>query len=110
MATEVKRLPYSVEVNSIAADWEWPTSGNPDDINPQLESITFVPGANNDKLIVRDGSLTGPIIFHALCLDKNEKVQYYHGNRKSPYIESSECTLNAGHKVVFDLVRSAVSS
>ena len=110
MATEVKRLPYSLEVNSIAADWEWPTSGNADDPNPRLESITFVPGANDDLLIVRDGSLTGPIIFHALCLDKNEKVQYYHGNGKSPYIESGECTRNAGHKVLFDLVRSAVSS
>ena len=101
-----KRLPFSVEVNSIAADWDWPTSGNPNDPNPELVSITFVPGANDDQLVVRDGSLTGPIIFHALCLNTDEKVQYYYGGRKTPYIEMDDCTLNAGHKVLFDLVRS----
>jgi hypothetical protein len=109
-ATVVKRLPYSVHLASVDADFDWgddvtPDDGTSIDKNPPLNSITFVPGANNDKLIVRDASITGPIIFHALCLNTDEKIQYYYGSRKRPVIDFSECTFSAGHYVIFDIAK-----
>lgn len=108
--TITKRLPYSVQLVLNDVDFDWssdvpPGDGTITDINPKLNSITFIPGANNDKLIVRDASITGPIIFHALCLNTDEKVQYYYGSRKRPVIDESECTHSAGHYVLFDIAR-----
>lgn len=108
-ANIVKRLPYSVTLDTVNADFDWGTDierGEGDIIekNPKLISITFVPGATDDKLIVRDGSITGPIIFHALCLNTDEKIQYYHGSRKRPVIDYSECVFSANHYVMFDII------
>ena len=106
-ANVVKRLPFSVTIDTIDADWDWGVSGNDEDVNPRINSITFVPGDDNDILVVRDGSLTGPIMFYALCLNTDEKVQYYYGKRKRPVIKFSECNF-AGvgtSYVIFDVLR-----
>ena len=103
--TIVKKLPYSVQVTLNDVDFVWATQGDPEDENPPLQSITFVPGANDDMLIVRDGSASGPIIFHGLCLNTDEKIQYYYGSRKRIYIDESECVHNAGHTVIIDIAK-----
>ena len=99
------KLTYgtSVEVNAIAADWDWGVSGSVKDLRPKLAYIAFLPGANADELFVRDGSNTGPIIFQANCVDLDEKVKYFHGGRKRPYIDEDISTLSAGHKVLIGL-------
>ena len=102
MATTVKE-GSSVEVNTIVGDWDWGVSGNTKDKDPKLASITFVPGSANDKLVVKDGSDAGPVIFSGLCLTVDEKVQYYHGARKRPLIDFNLCVFSAGHKVLIDL-------
>ena len=102
MATEVKE-GLSVEVNTIVADWDWGVSGSTLDKNPKLAAITFVPGAADDVLVVKDGSDAGPVIMMATCLTTDEKVQYFHGARKRPYVDFGDCTFTAGHKVLIDL-------
>jgi len=102
-ANVVKRLPFSVTIDTIDADWDWGVSGNSEDVNPRINSITFVPGDDTDYLTVRDGSLTGPIIFYALALNTDEKVQYYHGALIWPVIEFSEIVVAGGtHYVLFE--------
>jgi hypothetical protein len=67
MATE-NELNGIVEISAIAADWDykaskpasWPNS-------PRLVSIKFVPGAADDKLVIKEQSDGGPTIFYAPC-------------------------------------------
>ncbi len=109
--TIIKRDPYSLHITGMSEDFDWKTQGTitADGVIEEsipLNSICFVPGQNDDELIVRDGSITGPIIFHALCLNTDEKVQYFHGSRKRPVIDFSECTLAGGtHYIIFDIAK-----
>lgn len=102
MATKIVQ-GSTIEVNAIAADWDWGVSGNVKDKKVKLSSITFVPGANNDKLVLKDGSDAGPVMMHALCLDLDEKIKYFHGSRKRPVVDFNLCVLSAGHKMIIDL-------
>ena len=99
------KLTYgtSVEVNTIAADWDWGVSGDTDDPKPKLAYLMFVPGANADEVFIRDGTKTGPIIMQALCPDLDEKIKYFHGGRKRPFIDEAISTLSVGHKVLVGL-------
>ena len=109
--TIVKKDPYSLHITAMGEDFDWATQGcitrdGRIDQSVPLNSICFVPGQANDELIVRDGSITGPIIFHALCLNTDEKIQYYHGSRKQPCIDFSECTVAGGtHYILFDIAK-----
>jgi len=102
MATELKKGP-SIEVNTIAADWDYGavyTAAK----NPRIIALTFIPGDAADKIVVKDGSDTGPVIFKASCvLATDEKVKYFHGEQKRPYVDFDLCTLSAGHKFLIDL-------
>lgn len=67
----------------------------------RFASISFSPGAANDELVVRDGSASGPTIFHVICsAATDQRVKYLHGQACQPYINFSECTLSAGHKIL----------
>jgi len=102
MATEVQSKG-TIQITGIAADWDWGTvmTDFPNDV--RLASITFVPGAANDKLIVKEDSAAGAVIMHALCLDTDEKIKYFYGTKHSPYVDFSDCILSAGHMVIIDL-------
>ncbi|MCW7076379.1 MAG: hypothetical protein OCU18_03695 [Candidatus Syntrophoarchaeum sp.] len=102
MATELEARG-TIEVNSIAADWDWAAvmTSHPEAV--RLASITFIPGAANDKLVVKEDSDAGPVIFRALCTDTDEKIKYFYGAKRSVYVDFSECVLSAGHKMIIDL-------
>ena len=70
-----------------------------------LESIQFVPGAGTDKLIVRDGTATGAVIFMATApatLTGDMFIKYFNGTNHHPYIVFAECALSAGHRVLIE--------
>ena len=102
MANEIKK-GGSIEVNTIAADWDYGavyTNGK----NPKICSLTFIPGADSDKIVVKDGSDSGPVIFRASCASAHdEKIKYFHGMKSRPYVDFGDCTLSAGHKFLIEL-------
>jgi hypothetical protein len=106
---DVIELNGKLEITSIAADWNYRTS-KPDSWPdfPRLASIKFNPGAANDKVKICEESDGGPEIFYVSCSDVNDqRVEYYHGQHATPYIDFSASTLSAGHKVVIKLWREA---
>ncbi len=109
--TYARKDLYSLHITAMDSDFDWKTEGNVASDgaireSPPVNSICFVPGQANDKLIVRDGSITGPIIFHALCLNTDEKVQYYYGSRKRLVIDESECVFGGGtHYIIIDIAK-----
>lgn len=106
MATENERHG-TLEITGIAADWDYKTSKpiNWPDI-PRLNSIQFNPGAASDCLVVKEKDEDGPKIFYALCENTNDqRVKYYHGNRKIPFIDHGDCTFTGTYSVIIELWR-----
>lgn len=72
----------------------------------KVASIRFDPSAQNDLMVLKEGSAAGPVIFKrkAASAYDNEPI-YYAGRRMRPYIDISECTLSvaASAGVVIEL-------
>ena len=88
----------TMNLTVIDADWEYPG-------DYPIQSIQFIPGATADKLIVREGSITGAIIYYALApatLDGNQFIKYFHGQNHKPVIDFSECVFSVGHTVIIE--------
>ena len=71
----------------------------------KLVSIEFFGGALNDRLIVKNGSDTGPVLMDRYIVDdiKYSTTKYFFGAKLNPLIDFSACTLSAGHKIIFTL-------
>ena len=108
MSTELEKNGI-LEVSGIAANWDYKASkptGWP--AKPRLVSIKFVPGAANDKLVVREQEAGGPRIVSWLCENTyDQRVEYYHGTIQIPFVLFSECTLSSGHLMIIKLWREA---
>uniref|UniRef100_A0A6M3IPF9 Uncharacterized protein n=1 Tax=viral metagenome TaxID=1070528 RepID=A0A6M3IPF9_9ZZZZ len=93
-------------IEGIAADWSFIVSKPPfwSDL-PRIASIQFDPGAAADKLVVKDGSDTGAVrcSFGPVDGAGDQRIKYFFGARFSPYIDFSDCTLSAGHRVIIEL-------
>ena len=109
MANDVIEKDGILEITGINADWDYKASkpANWAD-NPRLSSITFVPGAASDKLVVRQKEAGGPRRMEVSCADANDqRIKYFHGQHVMPYIDEGNSTLSADHVVIIELWRDA---
>jgi hypothetical protein len=106
MATEVE-LGGKLELTAIAADWDYRASKPASwPIYPSLLSISFHPGAADDKLVVKHQSDGGPTIMNVTCENAyDDRIEYFHGTKARPYIDFSASVFSAGHKVIMQLWR-----
>ena len=75
-----------------STDWVWNIDTDAVINGFHLYSIQFNPSDTNDKLIVRDSSATGQIIFDSGLTSNIPVIKYYPSNKRSrPYIKASEC-------------------
>lgn len=73
--------------------------------NIPLESIQFVPGAAADKLVVKEGTAAGAVIYSCLApaaLDGSMYIKNFGGTSHRPVIDFSDCVLSAGHMVLVE--------
>lgn len=86
-----------------ATDWAWNSStekGQAPELNELaignrlwVKSISFRPGATNDKIVVREGSLTGAGMFsHIAANVYDSKTQEYNADFKGLYIANADVT------------------
>jgi len=104
MATRVQTGNF-IELTVIAADVE-PSDIFTNDQEHKIKRIEFVAGANNDILVVKQGSATGATIVTLATPDVEivDRVFFDDGGQwMLPYIDFSDCTLTADHKVVIEL-------
>ena len=95
-----------IDITSISADWDYASevAAYPrEKEGPIIDLILFAPGAANDRLVIKNGDASGPVVFKATATTTDERVVYYHGKRMRPFIDYSECTLSTGHQVVISL-------
>ena len=114
MATKTTTTGTSIEIEAIAADW-YPSAADHDGLGfgsdepLRVRTITFYPAAANDELVIKnskDGTDTDATAeFWVADEDKQPIMKYYGptGKLMWPFIEQSECTLNAASRVLIDL-------
>lgn len=95
-----------IDTDVLAEDL-WPeqaVSGIP------ILSIDFVPAAQTDKCVIREGSLTGPIIFQVdtdiagqATWTSTPNVKNFQGKPIKPCIDVSDGTYNAAALVIFHI-------
>jgi len=93
ITTTVGRNLLTIKWSDAAADWVYTTEVPQFGPGIKVKSIQFNPSAASDKLVIRDGSLTGPIRFDVTCADvTDQRIKYFGGQWMQPYIESTEVT------------------
>jgi len=108
MAATVNKVGRTIELTVIDADWVWSDSVPDKGIGGiPIATISFTPGAANDVMIIKEASATGPSMFEATCLTAEPRVLDYFGVKHKPFLDFSECTLTAGHKVIILLAERA---
>lgn len=103
-ANTVNKSGCIVTVSAMDSDFDLAAAGYGPGAGWRLVSIEFFGGAANDRLLVKDGSDTGPEMFDRTIDDvRVPAIKYFMGAEAQPLIDYSECTLSAGHKVIFTL-------
>jgi len=128
MATSVRITNGYLRLTAVAADWDLSSSMDGSDTaigvvkpsqlkalweqqpGPRLLSIEFKPGATDDELYVKEGSVSGPHICYFRAMTKagsdteqiKQFVKYFYGKPTRPFIDYSECDLNTGHEIMFN--------
>lgn len=98
-----------VAYSGSGADWNYNTDGGFKD-GMWVKSIMFHPSAQNDRLIVNEGSIDGASIMDVKCTSATpqDKIKYFQGECGSyikPYIDLTDCTFSTigSVKIVFEL-------
>ena len=94
------RSKAALEINTLAADWTWIETWPGDTFGVAVWSIHFIATGAADKCIIRDGSITGPIIFHRIATAVGDQVpSYFGGNLIQLAIDFSEGIYTAGSSI-----------
>ncbi len=93
-------------VSAIAADvnsWEIFRHKTPAIV--KVKRIEFIAGANANVLVIRETNGSGPEITRLGCPDavQPDRCYFEGGQYMEPFIDFGDCTLSAGHKVIFEL-------
>lgn len=113
MAATVNYSQNVIQITAIDADWDW-THQFPTRKSIAVEWIVFVPGADGDKISIKDGNDTGPTLFPLAAAwigasgeNPEAQIMYYNGLKIRPVIDYDQSTLSAGHQVVILLAQDA---
>jgi hypothetical protein len=93
-----------IRITVLDADWIWTTEiGNV----ARLSSITFIPSAANDRMLIHEASIDGAELFDTGVVSGTDaRTKYFDGGfRCVPVIDISDCTLGtaANAKVIFEV-------
>lgn len=102
MANTIVKKGLIIDITDIDSDWLYSATVN--DTGLFLESIQFDPVQADDECIIKEDGETGAIIFHAKCADAyDQKIKYFHGERKHPFLDFSDGTFTAGTRILIEL-------
>jgi len=96
-----------VMYSGSGADWNHSTDGGFKN-GMWVKSIQFHPSAQNDRLVVNEGSIDGASIVDFKCTDAtpDDKIKYFEGGSfMKPYIDLTDCTFGTptSVKIVFEI-------
>ncbi len=82
MANTFIRGYNSFNITDVDSDWLWSTHWPGHDQGIPVWSIHFWGTGANDACVIRDGSITGPVVFHRLAVAVGDQVPSYFGGIK----------------------------
>ena len=101
MAITVNRLRRTIQLTAIGEDW---VLSSLDLASDKIESVSFLPGAADDVLVMKEGSATGPAVVNIAAAVVTTQIQEFKGGHDL-FLDHSDCTLTAGHSVTIILAR-----
>lgn len=79
------------ELTNIDSDWTMAKS--------PINYILFYPGGVNDRLVLKNGSDTGPALMRVTSFDGGARIIYMDHKVCTPMLDFSECSLSPGASV-----------
>ena len=98
---EFFRSDKAVTIGYVDRDWDITEQYPKFRTSPvNLKGIILIPGSGApDTFSIKDGSDSGPYLYYGAL--SAASVLVYPGTQCRPYIDFSECSLSAGHKITF---------
>lgn len=98
MANTVTEGQLTITISDIDDDWD-------SEDHHYIDSIIFVPGAQNDVCVIKEGSASGPELFvGANYTNKEPRIAYYKGYiGRRLFLDYSECTISTNGLVIINL-------
>jgi len=107
MANTFTKSSFCLNISALNSDWLWSETWPGHDRGVPVWSIHFLAAAANDKCFIKDGSLTGPIVFHRLAVAIGDQVpSYFGGGLIRLALDFSDGTYNAASVVIITLDRT----
>jgi len=100
------RSKVCLDIATIDSDWLWSDTwpGHGDGV--PVHSIHFIATGAADECVLRDGSITGPIVFHRVVTAVGDQVpSYFGGNVIQLALDFSEGTYTALSHIIIVLDR-----
>lgn len=109
MANTIILSENIIEISNIDTDWYWYQTLVGFAINKpaiNIHSIQFIPGATNDRCVLKNGSSTSAIFFdrNAANVYDDEPI-YYNGEEFKPFLDLSAGVYSANAKLIIILSR-----
>ena len=93
-----------------STDWDWQSETEiPAELRAYgcfIRSIQFHPSAQNERLLVRDGSSTGVVFCDLYCpsITPADKIKPFKGDQvRKPFIGTADCTWTSSSKITIEI-------
>jgi hypothetical protein len=107
MANTFVRSKLVLNITDIDSDWLWSDTWKLHKEGVPVYSIHFIATAAADACVLRDGSITGPVVFHRIAVAVGDQVpSYFGGNIIQLALDFSEGVYTADSVIVITLDRS----
>lgn len=107
MANTINFDGTAIDISTIDSDWNWYdtlTAFATSKPGISVESIDFKAGATDDECIIRNGSATGPVIFHKQAANKYQEGKHdFNGKSIKPVLVVSEGVYSADSRIIIIL-------
>lgn len=97
----IRKTAGVIELTAIDSDWSYTTT------EMAIHSIIFIPGAVDDRCIIRDGSATAAVFFDSnKAIDAYDpKRVAYDGKKFKPYLKAADGQYAASARVIIIIDR-----
>uniref|UniRef100_A0A6M3K7N0 Uncharacterized protein n=1 Tax=viral metagenome TaxID=1070528 RepID=A0A6M3K7N0_9ZZZZ len=105
-APTIVRSGNFIEVSVITEDvFSWQIFRHKTPPIVKVKRIEFIVGAANNVMVIKQSVETGPEITRlgSAAAAESDRCYFEGGQYMEPFIDFGDCTLNAGHKVIFEL-------
>jgi len=107
MANTINLSGNVIEISNIDSDWNWYdtlVAYATSKVGIPIHSIQFLPGATNDRCVLKNGSITKAAFFDKIAEDVYDNTQFrFDGEEFKPVLDVSVGVYSANAKIIIIL-------